>query len=68
MFIRDLDEGVIDRATVRCIREVSRRVGKKTIAGFAQADAVEMLLRETSPTYRSVHDRPDCRGRRDGTE
>lgn len=45
-FIRNLASDPIDQATVRCISEVAKVMGKKTIAEFVDQEAAEALLRE----------------------
>jgi diguanylate cyclase (GGDEF)-like protein/PAS domain S-box-containing protein len=50
-FIRDLEEDLVDQATVRCISEVSKITGKKTVAEFVETEAVETLLREIGIDY-----------------
>jgi diguanylate cyclase (GGDEF)-like protein/PAS domain S-box-containing protein len=50
-FIRDLEDDLVDQATVRCIREVSKITGKKTVAEFVETEAVEILLREIGIDY-----------------
>jgi EAL domain-containing protein (putative c-di-GMP-specific phosphodiesterase class I) len=39
--IRDLVDDRVDQATVRCIRNVAKITGKKTIAGFVETEAFE---------------------------
>jgi diguanylate cyclase (GGDEF)-like protein/PAS domain S-box-containing protein len=50
-FIRDLANDRVDQATVRCIRDVAKITGKKTIAEFVETEAVEALLREMDIDY-----------------
>jgi diguanylate cyclase (GGDEF)-like protein/PAS domain S-box-containing protein len=50
-FIRDLVHDRVDQATVRCIRDVAKITGKKTIAEFVETAAVETLLRELKIDY-----------------
>jgi diguanylate cyclase (GGDEF)-like protein/PAS domain S-box-containing protein len=50
-FIRDLADDRVDQATVRCIRDVAKITGKKTIAEFVETEAVETLLREMEIDY-----------------
>jgi diguanylate cyclase (GGDEF)-like protein/PAS domain S-box-containing protein len=50
-FIRDLTHDLVDQATVRCIRDVARITGKKTVAEFVESEAVEALLREMEIDY-----------------
>ena len=50
-FIRDLANDRVDQATVRCIRDVAKITGKKTIAEFVETEAVETLLREMDIDY-----------------
>jgi diguanylate cyclase (GGDEF)-like protein/PAS domain S-box-containing protein len=50
-FIRDLKHDLVDQATVRCIRDVARITGKKTVAEFVETEAVETLLREMEIDY-----------------
>jgi PAS domain S-box-containing protein len=48
-FIRELKHDLVDQATVRCIRDVVRLTGKKTVAEFVETEAVETLLRKEEP-------------------
>jgi diguanylate cyclase (GGDEF)-like protein len=50
-FIRDLIDDPLDRATVRCFRDVAAAVGTRTIAEFVETDAVAALLREIGIDY-----------------
>jgi diguanylate cyclase (GGDEF)-like protein/PAS domain S-box-containing protein len=50
-FIRHLEEDLVDQATVRCIHEISKLTGKKTIAEFVESEVVEGLLREIGIDY-----------------
>lgn len=50
-FIRNLENDLVDQATVRCIREVSKITGKKTVAECVETEAVETLLREIGIDY-----------------
>ncbi|WP_158907042.1 EAL domain-containing protein [Burkholderia sp. L27(2015)] len=50
-FIRDLATNLVGQATVRCIQEVARITGKKTVAEFVETEAVEALLREIGVDY-----------------
>ena len=45
-FIRDLQADAIDRATVRCFRDVAATLGTRTIAEFVENEATAHLLRE----------------------
>jgi diguanylate cyclase (GGDEF)-like protein len=45
-FITDLLENKIGQATVRCIAEVAKITGKKTIAEWVESQAVENMLKE----------------------
>jgi len=50
-FIRGLTDDPIGQATVRCINEVARITGKRTIAEFVETEAVETLLRQMGIDY-----------------
>jgi diguanylate cyclase (GGDEF)-like protein len=50
-FVRGIVENPIDRATVRCINEFARALGKSTIAEFVEREDVEALLREHGVNY-----------------
>jgi diguanylate cyclase (GGDEF)-like protein/PAS domain S-box-containing protein len=50
-FIIGLSQDLIDQATVRCIHEVARITGKKTIAEFVETEATEAMLREIGIHY-----------------
>ena len=50
-FVRDLAIDLVDQATVRCIRDVAKITGKKTVAEFVETEAVEALLREMGIDY-----------------
>jgi diguanylate cyclase (GGDEF)-like protein/PAS domain S-box-containing protein len=50
-FIRNLEHDLVDQATVRCIRDIARITGKKTIAEFVESETVETLLREIGIDY-----------------
>lgn len=50
-FIRDLLENEIGQATVRCIAEVAKVTGKKTIAEWVDNQAVENMLKEMGVDY-----------------
>ncbi len=50
-FIRHLNDDRVDQATVRCIHEISKLTGKKTIAEFVETECVETLLREIGIDY-----------------
>jgi diguanylate cyclase (GGDEF)-like protein len=50
-FIRDLAVDLVDQATVRCIRDVAKITGKKTVAEFVETEEVEALLREMDIDY-----------------
>jgi len=50
-FIRDLIEDPLDRATVRCFRDVAAAVGTRTIAEFVETAAVAALLHEIGIDY-----------------
>ena len=45
-FITDLLDNQIGQATVRCIAEVAKVTGKKTIAEWVESEAVENMLKE----------------------
>ncbi len=45
-FIQNLASDEIDQATVRCICEVAKVMGKKTIAEFVETEDTEILLRQ----------------------
>jgi EAL domain-containing protein (putative c-di-GMP-specific phosphodiesterase class I) len=45
-FITDLLDNQIGQATVRCIAEVAKVTGKKTIAEWVENQAVENMLKE----------------------
>ena len=50
-FIRDLPSDPIDRATVRCFRDVAAAVGTQTIAEFVENEATAALLHEIGIDY-----------------
>jgi len=50
-FIRNLCQDRVDQATVRCIRDVAKITGKKTVAEFVETEEVEQLLREIGIDY-----------------
>ena len=50
-FIRDLQSDPIDRATVRCFRDVAAAVGTQTIAEFVENEATAALLHEIGIDY-----------------
>jgi len=50
-FIQHLEHDLVDQATVRCIRDIARITGKKTIAEFVETESVEALLREIGIDY-----------------
>ena len=50
-FIRNLCHDRVDQATVRCIRDVAKITGKKTVAEFVETEEVEQLLREIRIDY-----------------
>jgi diguanylate cyclase (GGDEF)-like protein/PAS domain S-box-containing protein len=50
-FIQRIEHDLVDQATVRCIRDIARITGKKTIAEFVETEAVETLLREIGIDY-----------------
>jgi diguanylate cyclase (GGDEF)-like protein/PAS domain S-box-containing protein len=50
-FIRDLQADPIDRATVRCFRDVAATLGTRTIAEFVEDEATATLLREIGIDY-----------------
>jgi diguanylate cyclase (GGDEF)-like protein len=50
-FIRNLIDDPLDRATVRCFRDVAAAVGTQTIAEFVENDAVAALLHEIGVDY-----------------
>jgi len=45
-FVRNAHNDAVDRATVRCIQEVARVVGKQTIAEFVEGPEVMTLMRD----------------------
>jgi len=50
-FIRDLQTDPLDRATVRCFRDVAATLGTRTIAEFVETDAIAALLDEIGIDY-----------------
>ena len=50
-FIRDLQSDPLDRATVRCFREVAATLGTQTIAEFVENEATAALLEEIGVDY-----------------
>jgi len=50
-FIRHLMDDPLDRATVRCFRDVAAAVGTKTIAEFVENDAIAALLHDIGVDY-----------------
>jgi len=50
-FIRDLATNLVGQATVKCIHEVARITGKKTVAESVETEAVEALLRGIGIDY-----------------
>lgn len=50
-FIKDLVNNHIDQATVRCILEVAKVTGKRTIAEWVETEEVETLLHEMGVDY-----------------
>lgn len=50
-FIKDLAHNDIDQATVRCILEVAKVTGKRTIAEWVETEEVESLLQEMGVDY-----------------
>ena len=50
-FIRDLQSDPLDRATVRCFREVAATLGTQTIAEFVENAATATLLDEIGVDY-----------------
>jgi diguanylate cyclase (GGDEF)-like protein/PAS domain S-box-containing protein len=50
-FIRDLEHDMVGQATVRCICDIAKITGKKTIAEFVETESVETLLREIGIDY-----------------
>jgi len=50
-FIRNLCCDHVDQAIVRCIRDVAKITGKKTVAEFVETEEVEQLLREIGIDY-----------------
>jgi diguanylate cyclase (GGDEF)-like protein/PAS domain S-box-containing protein len=50
-FVVGLCGDLVDQATVRCIREVARLTGKRTIAEFVEDEETESLLREIGIDY-----------------
>ncbi|HTI17040.1 MAG TPA: EAL domain-containing protein [Trinickia sp.] len=45
-FIKGLADDPVDQATVRCIGEIARATGKRTIAEFVETEAVETILQD----------------------
>jgi EAL domain-containing protein (putative c-di-GMP-specific phosphodiesterase class I) len=45
-FVRNAHRDAVDRATVRCIQEVARVVGKRTIAECVESPEALALMRE----------------------
>ena len=45
-FITDIEHDPIDQAMVRCICEVAKAVGKRTVAEFVETSAVAEVLRD----------------------
>ncbi len=50
-FVRDLIDDPLDRAAVRCFREVAAAVGTQTIAEFVETAATAEVLRELGIDY-----------------
>jgi diguanylate cyclase (GGDEF)-like protein/PAS domain S-box-containing protein len=50
-FIKSLTKNAIDQATVRCITEVAKVTGKKTIAEWVEDESTEKLLKEMGINY-----------------
>jgi EAL domain-containing protein (putative c-di-GMP-specific phosphodiesterase class I) len=50
-FITNLENDPIDQAMVRCICDVAKAVGKRTIAEFVETSAVANLLRDMGVHY-----------------
>ena len=50
-FIRDLQSDPLDRATVRCFRDVAATLGTLTIAEFVETEATAALLAEIGIDY-----------------
>lgn len=50
-FISDLIDNPIDQATVRCITEVAKVTGKKTIAEWVEHETVETMLKDMGIDY-----------------
>ena len=50
-FIKSLTNNAIDQATVRCIKEVAKVTGKKTIAEWVEDESTEKLLKEMGIDY-----------------
>ncbi len=50
-FIRDLQSDPLDRATVRCFRDVAAELGTQTIAEFVENEETAALLREIGIDY-----------------
>ncbi|MFP3564962.1 EAL domain-containing protein [Paraburkholderia sp. SIMBA_030] len=50
-FITNLEHDAIDQAMVRCICDVAKAVGKRTIAEFVETSAVAVLLQELGVDY-----------------
>jgi EAL domain-containing protein (putative c-di-GMP-specific phosphodiesterase class I) len=50
-FIQGLVDDPVGQATVRCISEVARITGKKTVAEFVETQGVERMLRDIGIDY-----------------
>jgi EAL domain-containing protein (putative c-di-GMP-specific phosphodiesterase class I) len=50
-FIKGLADDPVDQATVRCIGDIARATGKRTIAEFVETEAVERMLQEIGIDY-----------------
>ena len=50
-FIKNLNQDPIDLATVRCILEVAKATGKKTIAEWVETEEVETILKKIGIDY-----------------
>ena len=51
LFVKGLTSSPIDQATVRCIAEVAKVTGKKTIAEWVENEPTEKLLKEMGINY-----------------
>jgi diguanylate cyclase (GGDEF)-like protein/PAS domain S-box-containing protein len=50
-FVRDLMDDPLDRAAIRCFREVAAAVGTQTIAEFVETDAIADMLSQLGIDY-----------------